>query len=153
MAKRKKGRKKSHRRRRVGAVHPGIMNTLTAAGGIVAGAVGAAFVNSAIKKSLATAPTFTGGAVAIAAGIALPYFVKGNQIVANVGTGMIAAGGLFILNETVLSIPGVTGLPVMPGMNNARPGFASRVVGNTRMRRRVGGSLDTLQVVGALMDN
>ncbi len=151
MAKKRKGKKKSHRRRRVGAVHPGITNMLMQTGGIVAGAVGAAFVNSAVKKSMSTAPAFTGGAVAIAAGVALPYFVRGNPIVAAVGTGMVAAGGLFILNETILSIPGISGLPVMPGLANSGTGFIRRAVGNTHRRRM--GALDSLQVVGALIDN
>jgi hypothetical protein len=152
MAKKKRGKKKSHRRRRVGAVHPAIMSMATNAGGIIAGGVAAAFVNSAIKKSMATAPAFTGGAVAVAAGLALPMFVKGNKFVESMGDGMIAMGGAFILNETFLSIPGISGLPVMPGMTNARPGYVTKAVGRMPMRRRVG-SLDSLKVIGQLTDN
>lgn len=152
MAKKKKGKKKSHRRRRVGAMHAGLANVATKAGGIVAGAVAAAFVNSAIKKSMATAPAFTGGALAVVAGVALPMFVKGNAFVESMGDGLIAAGGLFVLNETFLSIPGVSGLPVMPGLPNARPGFVTNTVGRVTNRRRMG-SLDSLKVVGQLIDN
>jgi len=151
MAKKRKGKKKSHRRRRVGAVHPALMQMATHAGGIIAGGVAAAFVNSAVKKSMATAPAFTGGAIAVVAGMALPMFVKGNQFVASMSDGLIAAGGLFVLNETFLSIPGISGLPVMPGMTNARPGYLTKAVG--RMPRRRVGSLDSLKVIGQLTDN
>lgn len=153
MAKKRKGKRKSHRRRRVGAVHPGIMNLVTNAAGIVVGAVGAAFVNSAIKKSMATAPAFTGGGIAVAAGAALPYFVRGNTFVQSVGNGMIAAGGLFALNETFLSVPGISGLPSMPGLNNSGPGFIRKTVGRAGNRTRQMGKLDNLAVVGALTSN
>lgn len=133
-------------------MHPGVMAMATKAGGIIAGGVAAAFVNSAIKKSMATAPAFTGGAIAVAAGMALPMFVKGNAFVESMSDGLIAAGGLFVLNETFLSIPGISGLPVMPGMTNARPGYLTKAVGRTPMRRRVG-SLDSLKVIGQLTDN
>jgi hypothetical protein len=148
MAKKKK-KKSHHKRRRVGAATH-MSNIAMKAGGIVAGAVAASFVNSAVKKSLATAPAFTGGAVAIAAGIALPMFVK-NPFMEYVGDGLIAAGGLFVLNETVLSVPGISGLPVMP-LPNGQSGFVRRTVAGAPMRRRVNGTT-TLRTVGALYDN
>lgn len=145
----RKRKKKSHHRRprRVGAATH-MSNILMKAGGIVAGAAAAAFVNSAVKKSLSTAPAFTGGALAVAAGVALPMFVK-NPLMEYVGDGLIAAGGLFVLNETILSIPGVSGLPVMP-FANAQPGFVRRTVAGPM--RRVSGTT-TLRTVGALYDN
>ena len=154
MAKRRSKKKGSHRRRRIGGVRSGMMGLVTKAGAVVAGAAGAAFVNAAVKKSLSTAPAFTGGALAVAAGIMLPKFVK-SPIMESVGAGMIAAGGLFILNETFLSIPGISGIPVMPG---APAGFVRNTVGMANTTYKQGGrsrlnGLDSLKTVGAIIDN
>jgi len=145
MAKKRKKKASHRRRRKVGAIHPAIMQIATKAAGVVVGAVGASFVNSGIKKLIPKAPAFTGGALAAVAGIGVPYFVKG-PFFEGVGNGMVAAGGLFVLNETFLSIPGVSGLPMMPGK-----GFVNQTVGRSPMRRVNG--LDNLKTVGALIDN
>jgi len=131
MAKRKKAKRKSggHRRRRVGAVHPAIMQTIEAAGGAALGAVAGVFVNQAIKTSFTTAPMWTGGAVCLAAGASIPLFVKPNPLIMGVSAGLAGIGGVFMLNESFLSLPGISGMP-MPAYarTTPRPGYVNQSV-------------------------
>jgi hypothetical protein len=149
MAKRKKA-KKVHRRRRMGST--GIMQSLQTAGGVVAGAVLASFVNSAVKKSLTTAPALTGGAIGVLGGIMLPKFMH-SPIMQSVGNGMIAAGGLFMLNDSILSIPGISGVPNMPMVNATKYGQWRKVGAGPGYMTNTVGRLDRLATVGALYDN
>jgi hypothetical protein len=152
---RKKTKHRVHHRRR-SSIH-GISDSLTRVGTVAAGAVLGAFGNQAIKTALPSLPAWSGGAILLAAGIGLPMFMKGNQMVNGIADGLAAAGGLFILNETFLSVPGISGVP-----KSYNPG-ARLVYRNTqKVQRSVGapGFMDNpingvkdLNVLGALYDN
>lgn len=131
MAKRRRGAKKkgSHRRRRVGAVHPAVMTTVEAAGGAALGAIAGVFINQAVKTSFTTAPSWTGGAICLVAGAATPLFVKPTPLIAGIAAGMAGIGGVFMLNESFLSLPGISGMP-MPNYARPipRPGYVNQAV-------------------------
>jgi hypothetical protein len=113
MAKKKKKKSGSHhRRRRVSGVHPAMMTTIEAAGGAALGAVAGAFVNQAIKTSFTGAPAWTGGAVCLAAGAVTPFFVKPTALIAGIAAGLAGIGGVFMLNESFISLPGISGMPM-----------------------------------------
>lgn len=91
MARRKKytAKRKTTRRRRmsgVGKFNAGSTGTTIA--GLALGTIAASFL---AKKFLSSQSDIIQGAVPIAAGIALPMFVK-NEIAKNAGLGMIAVG-------------------------------------------------------------
>lgn len=87
MAKRRKTTKRRSSRRSVGALKSG--NMLVSIGGVLAGVVAAGYINKlALKNQSATIQSI----VPIAAGIALPMFVK-SELGKFAGAGMIAYGG------------------------------------------------------------
>jgi hypothetical protein len=87
MAKRRKTTKRRSSRRSVGALKSG--NMLVSIGGVLAGVVAAGYINKlALKSQSATIQAI----VPIAAGIALPMFVK-SELGKFAGAGMIAYGG------------------------------------------------------------
>lgn len=91
MARRRKytAKKKTTRRRRmsgVGKINAGTMGTTIA--GLALGTIAASFL---AKRFLSSQSDIIQGAVPIAAGIALPMFVK-NELAKNAGLGMIAVG-------------------------------------------------------------
>lgn len=151
MAKKKKGAKKTHRRRRVSGVHPHLKTALMTVGGAVAGAGVGAFVNQAVKTSFTTMPAYTGGAVCILAAGGVLSFVKPSPLVTGFACGLAGAGGLFAINETFLSLPGISGVPGMP--IPARTNGINQTVG--RMPRRVSGTFsgNHSAVVAGIMEN
>ena len=130
----KRGKSTGGRRRRVSGVHPVIMQTATMVAGAAVGAIAGVFVNQAIKSSFTTMPTWIGGGVAIVIGGALPLFVKNSPFIQGAAGGLVGAGTIFATNETVLSLPGVSGVPLSmkspsTSMGN---GFLNRTVGAYR---------------------
>jgi hypothetical protein len=150
----KKRKKTTHRRRhhRVGAMR-GVGGIFMKVAAIAAGAAGATFINSTVKKSFASLPAWAGGMGAVGAGVLLPRFVR-NPIALDVSAGLIAAGSLFALNESFLSLPGIAGLGAIPKTMAYRntPKLQSSVGAPGYMDNAVGGERD-LMVVGALFDN
>jgi hypothetical protein len=142
-------RHRTHRRRKVSGIGDTIMGTLAVVGGAAVGA----FVNQAIKTALPSFPAWTGPVMLIAGGAALPHLVKNNPIADQAACGLQAAGGLFLLNETIISVPGISGVNtsrrlVYRGSPKAKssvgaPGFADTAVSGMR----------DMQVVGAVFDN
>src|SRR5215472_3362575 len=106
---RKHRKHRTHRRRRVGAV-TGMGKILVDTAALIGGAAAGAFVHNALKTSFTTMPTFIPPAVTLAAGVVVEKMAKTNEALQNVGVGMAAAGGLFLLNETFLSLPGISGV-------------------------------------------
>lgn len=148
----KRGASKS-RRRRVSGVHPVMRTALEGVAGAVAGGIAATFANQAIKTSFTTAPAWVGGAVCLAAGAALPLFTKPNPIVMGAAAGLAAMGGTFMFNETLISLPGISGIPGAPMSPGTRPGFINTTVGRAPARGRVGNLSGNKSVIGAIMEN
>lgn len=158
--------KRSHRRRRhhrVGAVHhrrrsrrhriSGVGDILTKVGGIGLGAVGVTFIKSAIQKAAPTMPLWIGGAAGVGLGLALPMVAKGNKILDYAAAGAAAMGVVFLLNETFLSLPGISGVATNPMFRGA--GFVNQTVGYSApgvLDETINGVRD-LSVIGALYDN
>jgi hypothetical protein len=146
---RKKKKVKHHRRRKVGAIHPVMKTALEAVGGAVAGGVLATFANQAIKTSFPSMPSWIGGGVCVAAGAALPFFVKGSPLALGFGAGLAGTGAVFAVNETFLSLPGVSGVPIMPG----NPGYINQTVGRVPPRRVGNLSGNRQAVIAGIFDN
>lgn len=92
---RKKGQKKSSRRRRMSGMGS---NVIMQALGLVAGAAAGRIVGSS-SKILPNIDSKIKNAGVVALGVFLPKFVK-NPISSSVGAGMIAVGGLGLLQST-----------------------------------------------------
>lgn len=156
MAKKRKGAKKSHRRRRVGGLHSGVKSALMSTVAAVGGAAVGAFVNQAIKTSFPTMPAVTGGALCVAAGAGTLAFMKPSPLVTGFGLGLAGAGGLFAINESVLSLPGIAGYPGM-SMPTRYAGAAgiNKTVGYAPRGRRVGGTFsgNRSATVAGIMEN
>lgn len=148
MARRKHKKHRVHRRRRVGGVKalgPAVTNGVT----VGAGAIAAAFANAALKKVLpASVPQWASGLAIATAGIMLPKFVR-NPMAAQAALGVVAAGVLFAVNESFLSVPGIAGIGATyrytPKLQRTvgAPGFMDKPITGTK----------DLQAVGALFDN
>lgn len=142
------GPKRHHRRRRISGVG-GIGKVLMDTAALVAGAAAGSFVNNAVKTSMATLPAFAPPAVTIAAGLAVEKFAKSNAALANVGTGMVAAGGLFLLNETFLSLPGISGFITNYDLTQKRrPALQNRVGAPGFMDTAIGAARDLTAIAG-----
>jgi hypothetical protein len=106
MARRKSHAKKRHHttRRRKHSMS-GMGGTLKSAAYLIGGGVIAQFVGNMINKATATSTMSVGtknlinGAVPIVAGVLTPRFIKGD-VGAKLGAGMIAVGGVKILQGT-----------------------------------------------------
>ena len=104
MARRKSYAKKRHHTKRRRSIS-GMGGTITSAAYLVGGGVIAQFVGNMINKATASSTMSSGtknlinGAVPIVAGILTPRFIKGD-IGAKLGAGMIAVGGVKILQST-----------------------------------------------------
>jgi hypothetical protein len=97
--------------------------------GVGAGAVAGAFVIQAGNTALAgqTLPAWVIPAGVAGVGAVLPLVAKKNALAEDFGMGMLAVGGLFTLNETFLSVPGISGLA-----------FANNSPGSNVMKKAVG---------------
>jgi len=105
MARRKSHAKKRHHTRRRKHAMSGMGGTITSAAYLVGGGVIAQFVGNMINKATATSTmsastkNLINGAVPIVAGVLTPRFIKGD-VGAQLGAGMIAVGGVKILQST-----------------------------------------------------
>lgn len=133
MAKRRKKKSGgSGKRRRVSGVHPVFMQAAALVGGAALGGIGAAFVNQAIKTSFTTAPAYVGGAVCIAGAAAIPFIAaKPSPLMLGIAGGLAGMGFVFAANETVLSLPGISGVPMQPMSPSTSQGngYLNRTVG------------------------
>ena len=139
-SKKKKGRHGTtrHRRRRMGAVHPALKQTGMMLLGAGVGAIAGSFVNQAVKTSFATAPAYLGGGACVAIGAGVVMFAPPSPLMTGIGAGLMGVGAVFATNETFLSLPGISGMPM--DMMNAGPGYMQKTVGSYRgiPRNRVG---------------
>lgn len=135
MARRKHHAKKkvTHRRRshRMSGVKGGIMSAVT----VIAGAVAAQLLSKSVDKMI-PATTAAGtrslidGAAPIALGLILPRFIK-SELGKNLGTGMIAVGGLKLVSSQVSALAGMGALPSMnPYANKQAPAIAGYKTGS-----------------------
>lgn len=158
MARGKKRKKTTHRRRRarVSGVHPAIMQTAVMLAGAAAGAVTGVFAYQALKTSVTSAPPVALGLGIAAAGAAIPLFVKPSPFVMGASAGLAGIGAVFAVNEAGLSLPGISGTP-MPNPNG--PGYVNRTVGylnaNRYPARMIGGNLsgNGSRTVGRIFSN
>lgn len=104
MARRKsKAKKSTYRRRRSGM--SSMKGTFASAAYLVGGGVIAQFVGNMVSKATASSTmsastkSLVSGAVPIVAGVLTPRFIKGD-VGAKLGAGMIAVGGVKILQST-----------------------------------------------------
>jgi hypothetical protein len=159
MAKRKKT-KRVHRRRRIGAAS-GMGPILQKAAGLIAGGALGFFANQALKTAFVSLPTFVPGVAIAGAGVVVDKTMgKKGALISGIGEGMIVAGGLIALNETFISLPGISGVGFVtnydknykktPAMMKAvgAPGFMNNQIGTVRDLASVGNA-----AVGAIYDN
>lgn len=113
-------KRKSTRRRRIGGVSTRKAN-VTRLLGLVAGAVAPSLLGN-IKVGGSPIDAKIVGAASVAIGYLLPGFVKGD-LVAGIGDGLIAGGGVMLLNEfNVLNgIPIIAGWKEMNTINGPGP--------------------------------
>lgn len=140
--KRKKGTGRRRSRRRMSGIHPALKQTGMMLLGAGLGAIGGAFVNQAVKTSFTTMPAYIGGAAAVAGGVAALMFIPPSPLVTGVACGLMGAGAIFATNETFLSLPGISGMPM--GLTNANGGgYVRQTVGGYRNipPNRIGGNL------------
>jgi hypothetical protein len=114
MARRKKHTKKVTRRRKsrkMGAATSGMTNALFT----IVGGVAARFVSNTINGTTldASYKGYVAAAAPIAVGLFLPRFIKSDMGKA-LGTGMIAVGGLELVQSTGV-LAGMSGFPVIAG--------------------------------------
>jgi hypothetical protein len=110
MRRRKHAKKRStHRRRRkIGAIEGGV---LMGAVGVIAGAVAAQQLSKYVSKAIPSTMDskvsgIISGAAPIALGLFMPKLIKSN-LGKNLGTGMIAGGGLQLVKSAVPSLAGI----------------------------------------------
>ena len=156
----KKRKKVHHRRRRIGAAS-GMGAILQKTGGIIAGAAGGFFLNQALKSAFTSLPAFAPGVVILAGGVFLDKSMgKKSDLISGAAEGLIAAGGLIALNETFISLPGISGVGFVtnydrsqktkPAMMRAvgAPGFMDNSIGTVRDIATIASPF-----VGAVYDN
>lgn len=124
-----KKKKKGHHtsRRRVGAKTQ-MSQVVLRVFGVGIGAVAGAFVVNAGKTAFPTLPLWAPPVAVSAGGAVIPHLVKNNPLAEGFGDGMLAVGAIMALNETVLSVPGISGLAMY---SNAGPA-------NSVLRQAVG---------------
>lgn len=130
-SKKKKSGGKRRGRRRVGAIHPALMDTVMMALGVTTGAVVATFGAQGIKSSSATIPAWLGGGAMAAIGVGTLVFVPHSPFVTGAALGAAGVGAALAINETFISLPGIAGVPPNSGLTNAqnKSGYFSRSVG------------------------
>lgn len=91
------GAVRRRRRKKIGAVD-GMMDMAMDAAGLVTGAVAARELNTLINTTMTTSMSpIVSGVIQMGAGIALKMLVKNNKFVDNMGSGMIANGGMVVV--------------------------------------------------------
>lgn len=114
----------------MGAVHPKLMQALEFLGGAGIGAAAAAFGKQAISSAFKTAPLWVAGAVEVGAAGAAVLMMPQTPFVMGLEAGFGGMGVAFVLNETFISLPGISGMP--QGLPNATPGYISNTVAGYR---------------------
>jgi hypothetical protein len=130
------------RRRRIHGISPALMDAGMKFLGVGLGAVGEVFINSAVKTNLPSLPTWSGGGVGVAAGLAGFAFAGKSAFFQGLAGGLAGMGAVFVMNETFLSLPGISGTP--QGVPNARaiPGnYISTPVGYRAISKNNVGNL------------
>jgi hypothetical protein len=158
MAKRKT-RKVHHRRRRMSG-SSGMGEILQKTAGIAGGAAAGFFGNQALKTAFTSLPSFAPGVALIGAGIfADKTLGKKGPLMAGFASGLIAAGALITLNETFISLPGISGVGFITTQDGNYKGRAlMKAVGAPGfMNNQIGGVRDLANVAGtkiaAIYDN
>lgn len=125
--KRRRSSPKRHtkKRRSMGAVKKR-KESIARLGGLVGGAVATGMINKYVTpmlaKSIGEHTPKVLAALEIAVGYFLPAYVKG-ELVAGIGDGMIAAGGLGLLKEfgVINGIPIIAGFKELNAVNGVNP--------------------------------
>jgi hypothetical protein len=107
-------------------VHPALMHTVYFMAGAGVGAAGSAFANQALKTAFPTAPLWVAGLVEAGAAGAAAVMTEQTPFMMGLEAGFGGMGIAFALNETFISLPGISGMP--QGVPNATPGYISRAV-------------------------
>lgn len=79
--------------------------------GAAIGAVVATFANQAVKTSFPSMPSWLGGGIGVAGGGAVLLLAKPTPLITGAAIGLAGTGFVFVLNETFLSLPGISGAP------------------------------------------
>lgn len=112
-------------------VHPSLTNGIEFIAGAAVGVVAAAFTKQMIQTGFKTAPLWVAGAVQVgAAAAAIMTIKKQTPLVMGLEAGFGGMGAGFLLNETVISLPGISGMP--PASANMLPGYISHAVNGYR---------------------
>lgn len=122
MAKPKKRKKVSgvrRRRKRMSGMSPVLADVGMKLLGAGLGAGAAIIANQFVKTSFATMPSYLGGVAGVALGVGGLVFGGRSSFVDGASVGAIGMGAVFVVNETFLSLPGISGIP--QGVPNARP--------------------------------
>jgi hypothetical protein len=103
------------------------------------GAVAEVFINQAVKTSFTTAPAYTGGAVGVVAGVGGLVFGGKSPFIRGAAIGLMGMGTALVVNETFLSLPGISGTPTgLPNARNIPGSYLSKPVGYRGIRTQVG---------------
>jgi hypothetical protein len=147
MARSKKKKKVSgtRRRRRMSGTNPLLMEVGMTFLGAGVGAIAEVFINQAMKTSFTTMPTYIGGAVGVAGGAAGLVFGGKSPFIKGASIGLMGMGTVLVVNETFLSLPGISGVPQGVPMARGIPGnYISNAVGyrgiHTQMGNMSGGN-------------
>lgn len=97
--------------------------------GAGAGAAAAAFANQAIKTGFPTAPAWLPGAGMAAAAAGAAILMKNQTpLIMGLEAGFGGMGIAFLMNETVISLPGISGMPAPAPMAPGGGGYMTRTV-------------------------
>lgn len=124
-------KRKTSRKRRMSGIGAkgGIMAAVTTiAGAVAAQALGKVVIDPMTKSMDAKTQTLIDGAAPIAIGLLLPRFIKG-ETGKNIGNGMIAVGGLKLIQSTGI-LAGIGDLANQPSFNANISGYRTNVQGN-----------------------
>jgi hypothetical protein len=159
--KKKKKGVAGHRRKsrpRVGAIKPGSIEyyLLLGVGGIMGGVAGAYAVqaaNTGLSSVVANTPWLPPALVG-GAGLGVAVISKGNALGTGFGVGMGTVGGVMVLNQTFLNIPGISGMSmksnagetsnvIRKAVGQGPKSYINQTVGATRRHHRGVGALGT----------
>lgn len=161
--KKKKHKKKSgagshHKPRKVSGM-AGIEHIFIQGISLVAGAVAGAFAINAFKTALSgqNLPAWVIPGGVMTSGFLVPLIAPKEPMLEAFGMGIAASGALMTLNETVISVPGISGMamasnapPTTPTLRKAvgagPNAYLSQTVGAMSRRNR-------LKTIGALVSN
>jgi hypothetical protein len=161
MAHKKKRKVSGHRRkpRHVGAIKPGSIEhyLLLGVGGILGGVAGAYAVqaaNTGLSSVVANTPWLPPALVG-GAGLGVAVVSKGNALGTGFGVGMGTVGGVMVLNQTFLNIPGISGMSMKSNAGQTS-NVIRKAVGEgpkTYINSTVGATRRHVRGVGALGTN